>query len=204
MIDRRFGLLVVRERLHRDPKLGQLFRCVCDCGNEVIKPHSNLLTGNTRSCGCLKRKKNDLPFSGSSRLREYQIWKHMLARCYDPTNKAYDRYGGRGITVCDRWKISFSNFLEDIGRRPSSAHTLDRIETNGNYEKENCRWANWYEQQNNRRNNKKFLYKGEYLTLPQVERLTGMHRTTIYNRLKRGWSFDDAVSITPHAKRGDP
>lgn len=194
MIGRRVGLLTIIAREHLDPKVGRIFRCECECGNITFIPQSNLLTGNTRSCGCLRRRKNDLPFAGASRLPEYNIWTKMIARCYDHEIPEYKRYGGRGIVVCDRWRTSFSNFLEDMGRRPSTAHTLDRRDNEGNYALSNCRWATWIEQQNNRRDNQRITYQNQSLTIPQWSRLTGIPPTTIFNRLKLGWSIDQALT----------
>jgi hypothetical protein len=125
--------------------------CRCDCGVEVRVRVAQLVTGKTRSCGCLQREITGARrrTHGKSRTPEHRAWRGMLDRCTLPTHISYPYYGGRGITVCERWR-SFANFLADMGPKPTSKHTLDRINGNGNYEPSNCRWATWSEQNRNR------------------------------------------------------
>ena len=118
----------------------------------------------------------------------------MIARCYDPRSRGFSNYGARGIEVCDRWRHSFANFLADIGTRPSPRHTLDRIDSDGNYEPTNCRWATWIAQQNNRRNNRILVCDGESKTLAEWARTIGLPLTTLVNRLKLGWSAEEALT----------
>jgi len=119
----------------------------------------------------------------------------MKCRCFVPNANGYHSYGGRGITVCDRWKDSFENFYKDMGRKPENK-SLDRIDPNGHYEPKNCRWATAKEQQNNRRVNRKFFYRGKHLTASQIcekfESVVGCKN--VYSRLKAGWSVDKAIS----------
>ena len=193
MIGQTFGYLTVIERLNRDKKLGMLFRCRCECGNERTVPHSNLLTGNTRSCGCLKLRANGLPFRGASRLRAFQTWKHMRERCEDPANKSYPRYGGRGIKVCDGW-LRFENFFADMGERPPGL-TLERVDNERDYEPSNCIWADMRRQQNNRSNNRLITYRGEARTIAQWARELNMPSTTLTNRLRLlGWTVERAFT----------
>lgn len=124
----------------------QHWHCVCDCGNEKSIATTHLVSGHTRSCGCLE----PLPKSPSNVFRPsrhplYNRWWSMLRRCNNPNEIGYARYGGRGIRVCDRWKV-FENFLSDVGDPPSPAHTMDRIDNDGNYEPSNFRWATMKEQ----------------------------------------------------------
>jgi hypothetical protein len=113
---------------------------------------------------------------------EYSAWQNMITRC-SPSNKAgYHLYGGRGITVCDRWRDSFENFLVDMGNRPSPNHSIDRINVNGNYEKDNCRWATTKEQAENRRTTLLFDYQGEKVSFIRLAELTGVSIRTLQSR----------------------
>ena len=133
------------------------FKCVCDCGNEKYVILDKLKSSYTSSCGC-NRKKNSTSYidiHGLSKSITYKSWESMKARCYNPNNKNYKDYGGRGIKVCDRWKNSFINFYSDMGERPEGT-SIDRINVNGDYEPSNCRWATKKEQAINRRTTKNY------------------------------------------------
>jgi hypothetical protein len=140
----------------------RIFNCLCVCGNIKNIRMNAFRTGKTKSCGC-QRKGITIESNkthGLSKSSEYRSWYAMKARCSNPNYKNYNYWGGRGIKVCDRWLNSFENFIEDMGKKPANT-SLDRINNDGNYEPNNCRWATKTEQQNNRRNNKLIFISNE-------------------------------------------
>lgn len=131
---------------------------------------------------------------GKSHTLAYSSWEHMIARCYDPKNKYYHNYGGRGITVCERWKNSFANFYEDMGECPSKDHSLDRLDNDGTYCKENCKWSTRQEQGRNKRDNHLVTYKGETLTITEIAEKYGIDKRNLYSRInKLGWSINKTI-----------
>lgn len=146
----RFGRLEVRSLPVRMKRSMKFYECLCDCGNRAWKRHDHLAEGKVRSCGC-GMVKHGLSRKGD-RSDTYQIWANMKYRCSCEKDKAFKNYGGRGIRVCERW-MNYENFHADMGDRPTTKHSLDRIDVNGNYEPRNCRWATSREQCRNKRNN---------------------------------------------------
>ncbi len=132
---------------------------------------------------------------------EYSTWCNMRQRCYDKNSISYKNYGGRGIKVCDRWLRSFESFLGDLGLRPSTQHSLDRIDNDGHYRPSNCRWATKLEQCNNTRSNILITIKNTTKNITQWASFLGMPRSTIYNRLARGWSKEEALGFTDRGNK---
>lgn len=182
-------------------------KCQCECGSIIAVANASLRAKRpTKSCGCLQREKlKERAIHNNATAKkqtvEYATWKGIKARTTNPNLKNFDRYGGRGITMCDRWKNSFVAFLEDMGPRPSSNHSIDRFPDNdGNYEPGNCRWATKLEQQQNTSKNKYLVVDDVTKPVGEWSIDTGISRSTIHLRLNRGWSDRDAV-MTPLQRR---
>lgn len=135
---------------------------------------------------------------GMTKSPEWQAWFSMLKRCRNPSDQHYPDYGGRGITVCDRWRDSFENFYADMGPRPSPDHSIDRKDNDGNYEPSNCRWATKSEQARNRRirrDRERYHVDGEMLTTAQIAIKFGLKYHTLRYRLRNGWAISDAIAF---------
>lgn len=132
--------------------------------------------------------------SGGKISVEYNSWRSMLSRCSNPSDKSYPSYGARGIRVCEKWAKSYSAFLADVGRRPTTKHTLDRRDTDGDYKPGNVRWATQAEQQNNRRNNVVLTYKGQTMSLFAWSAFLGIPKSTLFKRHHRGLSVEAVLS----------
>jgi hypothetical protein len=148
----RFGRLIATRRVGINTHKQVVWEFSCDCGNTRIAPSGGVLSGRSNSCGCLKRELSKKRFTkhAMASSSEWRSWRHMKDRCLNQNDKRFGNYGGRGITVCERWLNSFDRFISDMGKRPTSKHSLDRIDVNGNYEPENCRWATPKQQARNK------------------------------------------------------
>lgn len=178
----RFGKLTV---VRLAPKRGA-YTCwlaQCDCGNQSVVKAINLRTGETKSCGCIRRP------HGRSGTAINSVWKAMWARCVNPRNRNYRHYGARGIRVCERWR-RFEVFLADMGERPDGT-SIDRIDNDGNYEPKNCRWATRAEQDGNRTVSIRVVHDGRDLCLSQWARELGFNPETIRRRYVRGLRGSD-------------
>ncbi len=162
LADRVFGFLTVISYHGKNRQRNSLWRCRCVCGQERICRGADLKNRPNASCGCqqprLAREANLT--HGKRHTSEYNLWINVRARCRNPKHPRYANYGGRGITVCDRWRSSFENFLADVGAKPSANHTLERIDNNASYCPGNCRWATYPEQGSNTRLNRRITHEG--------------------------------------------
>jgi hypothetical protein len=189
----RFGrLLVIAFSSIKDHMTKWL--CICDCGNEKIVFRGSLVSGATQSCGCLQKervsKRNGVHFACDT--LTYARWKGMFNRCSNPKTKDYPRYGGRGITVCERWN-SFENFLADMGECPRKNMTLERNNSNENYSPSNCRWATHKEQNRNTSRNRFITYQGKTLCVGEWSEILGINYKSIMARLARGSTDEEAL-----------
>jgi hypothetical protein len=205
IVGRRFGRLIAIKRVERVNGFNK-FRCKCDCGNETIVWGPSLSNGCTKSCGCLHLETaaaqgRAMYQHGMCYSAEYRTWHYMKMRCLNSTYSDFAAYGGRGITICSQWLNSFETFYNDVGPRPSSNHSIDRIDVNGNYEPGNVRWATPLEQGRNKRNTRMLEINGESKTIGEWAEITGIRYQTIWNRLKYGWSSRDAVYGRSHENR---
>lgn len=191
----RFGRLTVLQRA--ESRTGHtMWDCVCDCGNHTTVYGTHLRRGNTRSCGCLnsdETRERSLTH-GDTHDRLYQTWQNMKNRCYNPNVRSYIRYGARGIQVCEQWRNDFVAFKAwAIMSGYTEELTIDRIDPNGDYTPENCRWATVLEQANNTRTNRYLEFQGEIHTMAEWSRILGIPYTTILTRLNReGKSVEEA------------
>ena len=194
----RFGRLLVLCENEKSPKGRRMFLCRCDCGTEKSIVGSDFSSGNTSSCGCLQkdrtRQASTKHGQAANKFRgkvppEYQAWLSMIARCENPKNKSYKDYGARGITICERWRHSFINFLKDMGTRPNGM-SIDRLDNDKGYDKDNCAWRGKLEQAYNRRATLRISFNGETHTLLEWAEKTGMQASMIRQRLRREWPLE--------------
>lgn len=181
---------------------GSAWNCICDpqhggCGTERVVLLTNLRSGMSRSCGCLRdeRVSDTQKTHGMSRTPIYIVWVNMKGRCLSPKDAKYKDYGGRGITICERWAESFENFYADVGDPPTPEHTIDRIDVNGNYTPENVKWSTKTEQAQNRRNNRPYTINGVTKLMCGWAKEYGINPGTLSHRIDvKGMTIEEALS----------
>lgn len=196
----KFGRLLVLSRAESpNPKYGAYWLCKCDCGSITIV-RANCLKNSTYSCGCLKTEKDiqkgqKRKTHGMSQKRIYKIWTDIKTRCYNKNNKEYKWYGERNIKMCNEWKNDFRVFYDwAIQNGYTEELSIDRIEVNGDYEPNNCRWADKLTQANNTRTNHYVEINGVTHTVAEWSRIYNINRNYIYIRVQRGWNWIDAIT----------
>jgi hypothetical protein len=187
---RRFGSLVVvcESAKRKERRRSAIWLCRCDCGDEYLAVGTDLRSGKTHrciNCAFRARKKHGMSYSP-----EHRSWGSMRQRCTNPRHREWDRYGGRGIKICQRWLDSFEAFYEDMGPRPSLDHSIDRIDNDGDYSPENCRWATWEEQNSNQSQNVFLEWQGETLCMAAAARAAGLDPARVSQRRRAGWPQD--------------
>lgn len=201
-----FGRLTVISP-HHTTRLGTYWNCKCECGNECIILTTKLSNGHTTSCGCRKKELNKVISEINkthelSNSRIYGIYRGMISRCYKKYSSSYERYGGRGITICQEWLDDFMNFYNwSMENGYQDGLSIDRIDSNGNYEPNNCRWSTSKEQANNTRATVFLTYKGETKSASEWSEITGIRRNTITRRKRDGWTDEECLSIKNDKKR---
>lgn len=198
LVGKQFCQLTVIALLGINNDQRAVWLCLCDCGNFQVAPANSLRHGNTKSCGCRRVavSRAKATSHGQSHTNLYYRWQKLFDRCYNPSNPHYHNYGGRGICVSQEWH-SFPAFLADVGLPPTLQHSLDRIDNNGNYEKENVRWATKKDQGGNKRNNHLITVNGETHHMAEWVRRRNIPRSKIHVRLKLGWTPAEALEFQP-------
>lgn len=208
--DRFYKLVVVDEtKPYINPASGQKCRKFifkCDCGVITEAVLSEVTRGRKKSCGCLVKETTTARSTKHGQTKygnippEYRSWHGMKTRCINPNNKDWANYGGRGITICEKWINSYENFFNDMGEKPSPFHSIDRIDNNKGYSPDNCRWATNIEQANNMRRNVKVTIDGVTFNKYQWCNKIGINYSAFKHRIKKGWSIEDAIK-TPIKQR---
>ncbi len=200
----RFGRLVVVRYAGRSRGKKNLWLCKCDCGNEKVVAVDKLHSGNTKSCGCLQREvhRKCRTTHGKSDTKLYLVWREMITRTENQNAERYGIYGGRGISICGEWHNNFQLFYDwAIQNGYKEGLTIDRIDVNGNYEPDNCRWITPYEQSRNLRKNVRITYSGKTMILKDWAKEIGIDYHTLWQRIRKsGWTVEEAFE-TPVGER---
>lgn len=201
----RYGRLLVRERVDQGPASGGkrvLWRCECDCGQVKVATGHGLASGDTTSCGCLQKEltANRSRTHGLSRTGTHNSWRAAKERCHNPNNAKYATYGAVGITMCDRWRTSFSAFLEDMGPRPEGC-TIDRLDQTKGYEPGNCQWASIEEQALTRGTTRLYRWGGGWMATRQIAEREGIPFNTLRKLVRTSHTIQGAVSQAKEKRR---
>ena len=204
LIGKKFGKLIVIDRAKNSEDGRRRWKCKCECGNITILQTNALRRGNTKSCGCLRKMKNEKNPNykhGKRNTKLYYIWQGMKQRCYDTKSVKYHNYGKRGIKVCDEWKNDFMSFYNWALKngfcefKNRKEQTLDRINNNGNYEPNNCRWVTQSENCRNRNNNKILVKDGISKTIAEWCEELGLNQRTVSKRAQKYEDISDILSV---------
>lgn len=203
IVGKKFNRLTVLYFDHKKPHPNStkgyfyFYKCQCECSNITIVKRERLINGETKSCGCYGKeiRRELLATKRILSHRLYDIWQGIKTRCYDVNCEKYPHYGGRGIIMCDNWKTNFDNFYNwAIVNGYRDDLTIERINVNGNYEPFNCTWANAKTQANNRTNNHLIYFNNQTHTLSEWAEIIKINRSTLWYRLKRGWTVERAFT----------
>ncbi len=206
LVKQKFNRLEVIKFSHNDKYSSRIWKCKCECGNIVLASTNSLRRNNTKSCGCLQKEKaaisgrNSATTHGLSKdsngkkTRLFRIWMGMKTRCYNPNVVEYPRYGGKGVVICEEWKNfeAFHNWALTNGYQENLS--IDRKELSGNYEPSNCRWVTDKVQCRNRTSSRIIDFNGQQKTLVEWAEINSMSINCLFERLKRGWSIEKALT----------
>lgn len=178
----RFNKLIVLSRAESSAGGKSRWNCLCDCGKKSVVQGVNLKASAVKSCGCLRLDADYGRTHGGYYTPEYSSWSSLRGRCNNKENPKYPRYGGRGITVCDRWN-SFENFFLDMGVKPTPEHSIERLNNDGNYDPDNCIWATREVQSNNQSTTRYYDYKGTKVKVVELAKIACIAHSAMYQRL---------------------
>lgn len=206
LLDARFGRLVAKEKLFKNERGQWVWRFDCDCGGTLEAYAQRVLSGGTKSCGCLQKEiaGASLRTHGKSLSKEHVCWKHIVQRCTNPKDRQWKNYGGRGITICDKWRYSFEAFLEDMGEAPYESFKIERVNNSLGYEPGNCEWKPMKPNVRNRRITLKVIFNGEERVLGELCETEGVPYMSVYQRIYvYGSSPEEAVRAAKTGQRSD-